>query len=122
MKEGTRLPVDPVARANALARDHQLLSFRQTAEWGNGTLQRVFGRLRIPLTLNYKRSRATILENCVRLCNLRTRRVGLNQIRTVYMPIWRGDEEELWASFGNMLFADQRRNDRVRRFHLVADS
>jgi hypothetical protein len=120
IKEGTRLPADPIARTQALAFDRQLLSFRQTAEWGNRMLQQVFGRLRIPLTLNYRRSRGTILECCIRLCNLRTNRVGLNQICTVYMPIWRGGGEEVWTSFENMLFSEQRKNDRVRQFHIVA--
>ena len=36
------------------------------------------------------------------------------------MPIWKGGEqEELWDTFKNMLFSEQRRNDRVSRFHLV---
>jgi hypothetical protein len=120
MKEGTRLPADPIVRTETLAYDRQLLSFRQTAEWGNGILQKVFGRLRVPLPINNESRRAFILENCVRLCNLRTRRVGLNQIRTVYMPIWKDNgQEEMWLSFGDMLFSDQRKNDRVHRFHLV---
>jgi hypothetical protein len=120
MKEGTRLPSDPIDRAEALAYDRQLLSFRQTAEWGNATLQKVFGRLRIPLTIVYADRRAFILENCVRLCNLRTYRVGLNQIRTVYMPIWQENgQEEVWTVFKDMLFSDQRKNDRVHRFYLT---
>ena len=34
MKSGHRLPADPTAHREALDFDHQLLSFRQTAEWG----------------------------------------------------------------------------------------
>jgi hypothetical protein len=47
--------------------------------------------------------------------------VGINQIRTVYMPIWKQNgQEQVWMDFENMLFADQRRSDRVARFHNVA--
>ena len=120
IKEGTRLPADPIQRAEALAFNRQLLSLRQAAEWGNGMLQRVFGRLRVPLPIRYTRYRAILLELCFRLFNLRTRRVGLSQIRTVYMPIWQGDDVT-WGSFGDVIFADQRRNDQVHWFHLVAD-
>jgi hypothetical protein len=122
IKEGARLPSDPVEQAKLLAFDRQLLSFRQSAEWGNGMLQRVFGRLQVPFTLSHSRNHAHVLEICVRLCNLRTRRVGLNQIQSVYMPIWKHSDEEVWISLDNMLFSGQRGNDRVRRFHLVADS
>jgi DDE superfamily endonuclease len=118
MKDGTRLPSDPQARKEMLAMDRQLLSYRQTAEWGNRALQGCFGRLRIPLEINYSERRGDLLECCSRLCNLRTRRVGINQIRSVYMPVWTANEQEqIWSSFETMLFSDQRKNDRVRRFH-----
>ena len=119
MKDGTRLPSDPHLRRQALAFDRQLLSYRQTAEWGNRALQGCFGRLRIPLLINYNELHGDILEICSRLCNLRTRKVGINQIRSVYMPIWKANEqEEIWLTFESMLFSDQRKNDRVRRFHM----
>jgi len=35
MKEGTCLPADELECTEKLAYDHQLLSFWQTAEWGN---------------------------------------------------------------------------------------
>jgi DDE superfamily endonuclease len=121
IKNGSRLPADPVERKRMLAFDRQLLSYRQTAEWGNRTLQGCFGRLRIPLEVNYNDRRGDLLETCVRLYNLRTRRVGLNQIRSVYMPIWTADEqEEIWGHFEDLLFSTQRKNDRVRRFHMDA--
>ena len=121
MKEGMRLPADLVTRTEVLAYDRQLLSFRQSAEWGNGTLQRVFARLQVPLTLKYTRNQVTLLEACIHLCNLRTRHVGLNQIQTVYVPLWKGDNMEVWRSFEDILFADLRQNDRVRRFHLTSE-
>lgn len=99
--------------------DHQLLSFRQTAEWGMRTLQGSFGRLRVPLPINHSELRGDLLEAITRLYNLRARRVGYNQIRSVYMPLWQPDELE-WLNFESMLFVDQRKNDRVNLFHLTA--
>jgi len=54
MKDGAHLPADSVERKKLLDFDRQLLSYRQTAEWGNRALQGTFGRLRIPLEINYK--------------------------------------------------------------------
>jgi len=118
MKDGVRLPVDAVERKKLLDFDRQLLSYRQTAEWGNRALQGTFGRLRVPLEINYKERRGDLLETIIRLYQIRTRRVGINQIRSVYMPIWmENEQEEIWGHFEPILFKDQRRNDRVARFH-----
>lgn len=120
MKDGTRLPNDPEERDYLMRFDRQLLSFRQTAEWGMHALQGSFGRLRVPLPINYHDVRADILEVITRLHNLRTRTVGHNQIRSVYMPLWESDQE-FWLNFESMLFIDQRRNDRVNQFHLIVN-
>lgn len=99
--------------------DRQLLGFRQSAEWGMRSLQGSFGRLRVPLEINHSDRRGDLLEICVRLQNLRTEMVGINQLRTVYMPVWKAaEQEEIWSHFEDMLFKDQRHNDRVSRFHL----
>jgi hypothetical protein len=103
--------------------DRQLLSYRQTAEWGNRALQGSFGRLRIPLEITHTERRGNLLETCVRAYCLRARRVGLNQIRSVYMPQWQehAEDMEVWEDFETMVFSDQRRKDRVSRFHTVAN-
>jgi hypothetical protein len=122
MKAGTRLPADPVKQMEVLCFDRELLAFRQAAEWGMGALQGSFGRLRVPLQVNDANRRGDLLEMIMRLFNLRTRLVGHNQIRTVYMPIWQADDnEQVWTDFGNMVFSDQRKYDRVGRFHLIVD-
>ena len=114
-------PINEEDQNHLLQYDRQLLSYQQTAEWGMHTLQGSFGSLRIPLPINHSDLQGDLLETVSRLFNLCARAVGHNQIRTVYMPIWREDEqEELWMSFEGMLFSEQRRNDRVSRFHLVA--
>lgn len=122
LKAGSTLPADPVERAAVKAFDRQLLSYRQTAEWGNRGIQGTFGRLRVPLPINYTDHRADLLEGCIRLFNVRTRRVGLNQIRTVYMPIWNAtkEQEDIWNHFEDMLFSTQRENDRVLQYHVHA--
>ena len=73
-------------------------------------------------TVDAKSERADLLEICVRLNNVRAELVGINHIRSVYMPLWtrtRADEE-LWTNFEHMLFGDQRRANRVSRFHNIA--
>lgn len=53
MKQGQRLPADPQERSRVEQFDKQLLSFRQSAEWGMRSLQGSFGRLRVPLEINH---------------------------------------------------------------------
>ena len=122
-KVGDRLQGTTTAIADVIQFNRQLLSYRQTAEWGNRGLQGSFGRLRVPLEINSINRRNDILETCVRAFCLRTRRVGINQINTVYVGEWtRNDgERRIWEDFENMLFADQRRHDRVLRFHIAAN-
>ena len=121
LKEGSRLPADPHRREQHLRFNRELVSYRQTVEWGMRAIQGAFGRLRLPLNINQDEERQEILEVCMRLTNVRTAKVGINQIRNVYMPIWTADREdmELWTGFEQMLFGDIRHRDRVARFHLI---
>jgi DDE superfamily endonuclease len=116
---GTRLPTDEREVAQLLAFNRQLLSYRQTAEWGNRALQGAFGRLRLPLPIRDHAARGDLLENCVRLHNLRTRLVGLNEIRSVYMPLWTlSPEEAMWDRFETKFFSTPHAH--VARFETVA--
>jgi len=120
LKGGDTVPPPGAEREHIMAFNRQLLSYRQTAEWGMRMLQGSFGRLRIPLPISSTSARVRLLENAVRLANVRTQKVGINQIRTVYMNIWRTSEDDrLWLDLGNVLFGDIRRRDRVSRYHLV---
>ncbi|KAG7441800.1 uncharacterized protein BT62DRAFT_982658 [Guyanagaster necrorhizus] len=88
--------------------------------WGNRGIQGSFGCLHVPLPIRYHETRGDLLEVCVHLFNYHTRTIGYNQIRSVYMPIWQeGGQEEIWQSFENILFSDQRNNDRVARFYNI---
>jgi hypothetical protein len=122
IKTGQRLQGTEHEIEERLAFDCQLLSYRQTAEWGMRGLQGSFGRLRIPLEIGCQEERGDLLEICVRLNNLRAQQVGINQIRTVYMPLWKQtqEQEDIWGNFENVLFGEQQRSDRVARFHNVA--
>lgn len=104
-----------------LALNREVVSFRQTAEWGMRSIQGSFSRLKMPLHPNDAPLRRRLLEVIVHLHNVRTRRVGLNQIRTTYNPIWQAQAEdrELWDGFENMMFGEIRRRDRVSRFHVI---
>ena len=119
IKGGAVVPSDPRELKKLLDFNRQLLSYRQTAEWGMRTMQGSFGRLRVPLDINDEMGRQVLLETCVRLNNICARCVGINQIRSVYMPVWRASEDEqLWENLGNVLYKDIRKRDRVSRFHL----
>ncbi|KLO06853.1 hypothetical protein SCHPADRAFT_837453 [Schizopora paradoxa] len=118
LKQGQRLPSDPVKRAEVERFNRQLLSCRQAAEWGMRTLQGSFGRLRLPLDIGDDKARARLLEICVRLHNVRTTLVGINQIRNTYEPIWKDAEDDnMWDHFGDMLVTEIHAHDRVSRFH-----
>jgi hypothetical protein len=122
IKAGQKITGTHAEVEEKLAFNRELLSYRQTAEWGMRALQGAFGRLRIPLEVNHTERRAKLLETCIRLHNLRARRVGINQIRSVYMREWRATEEldDLWRNFESMLFAEQRSRDRVSKYHVYA--
>ena len=118
LKAGNRIEGTPAEIDEILQFNQELLSYRQTAEWGNRGLQGSFGRLRVPLDIGSARRRGDILETCIRAFCLRTRRMGVNQIKSIYVE--QVGEMGMWANFEDMLFADQRRNDRVLRFHITA--
>ena len=106
----------------SMAFDHDLLSYRQTAEWGNRAIKSCWGRLTVPLEVAHKEQCANLLEICVRGHCLRTSWVGLNQIQSVYEPRWQvaGEDGSILDDLGSMLFSDRRSNDRVSRFHTLA--
>ena len=83
------------------------------------SIQGSFGRLQVPLEIAHKERQGNLLETRVRLHNLQVQKVGINQIKNVYVKQWTKlqEQEELWRHFENMLFKDQCANDRVQGFH-----
>ncbi|CDO74523.1 hypothetical protein BN946_scf184846.g4 [Trametes cinnabarina] len=62
LKSGQQVSDDPEEREALLARNRQLLSFRQTAEWGMRLLRAGFARLRVPMDINDPEGRLELLE------------------------------------------------------------
>lgn len=120
LKTGQRLPTNDNSREEVLRFDRQLVSFRQSVEWGMRQIQvnqilyaspvyilithgqGSFGRLRLPMDITNNDGRAALLEICCRLNNVRATCVGISQIRNVYEPLWRGEDDELWFGFRSM--------------------
>ena len=105
-----------------MAFEHQLLSFCQTAKWGNHAIKSCFGHLCILLEIKHKQQQANILEICIQAHVLWTQRVELNQIQTIYKPNWHitGGDGNVILEWENLIFREQRTNDRVEMFHTVA--
>lgn len=84
------------------------------------TIQGSFGQLRVPSDINSGSNRLCLLEVCCRLFNVRSNCVGVSQIRSVYLPMWRESEDaKLWDELGDMMFGEICRKDRVARFHVI---
>ncbi|RPA81008.1 hypothetical protein BJ508DRAFT_209660 [Ascobolus immersus RN42] len=94
----------------------KLVSARQAAEWGMHALQGPFSRLKMPMPSHDSAFRKLILDICSRLHNLRTRCVGINQIKTVYEEVWK--QNGVYMEFADMLFKDIHANDRIRRYYV----
>jgi len=97
LKSGQCIPGTKEEVQAALDFNCQLLSYRQTAEWENWSLQGFFGHLQILLNVKHAESRADLLEICLHLHNLQCHHVSLNQIQTVYIPQWHQAREAQWV-------------------------
>ncbi|KAG9078768.1 hypothetical protein FS749_009172 [Ceratobasidium sp. UAMH 11750] len=102
-------------RDQAIKYSNSITSVRQAVEWGMRAIQGAFGRLKMPLDANDTEWRRLLIETCLRMHNVRTRMVEINQIRTVYMPVFtNGREQDFFDLTHSMIFSDIRRNDRLR--------
>ena len=61
-----------------------LISARQSAEWGMGGLERTFPRVTARFQWEVKGLRGKVLQICFHLFNFRAREMSFNQIRTVW--------------------------------------
>jgi hypothetical protein len=107
LKKNSVLPADKEQRWLARKRSDWVVLHRQAAEWGMRALKATFPRLLVALPLDGT-ARDRLLETCIRLFNIRARRVGLVQIQSVFMPelrlraqameveslIWESDPDE----------------------------
>ena len=74
-------------RNEDVQRKRQATSMRQAAEWGMRMLQGSFPRLKDRFVFENRGERRIALKSFILLFNLRSRLVGINQIRNVYMPL-----------------------------------
>lgn len=72
--------------AQELGFEQQLTSARQPAEWGMRAMQGGFPRLKARFPYEERGHRRIVMRMISALHNARTRMVGINQIRNVYMP------------------------------------
>ncbi|KZO98214.1 hypothetical protein CALVIDRAFT_544824 [Calocera viscosa TUFC12733] len=123
IKSKIQMPLKSGARTNRsqLPFLDQLVSFRQSAEWGMQAIQGSFGRLCLPFDANDAHGRHNLLETVFRLHQIRVRLVGINQLKNVYEPIWSETKElkQVWGSLHDMFFPDIRKADRVAKFHYI---
>ena len=114
--------------ALAIVINADAVSLHQSVEWGMRGLQSAFPRLKDPFTIEDFGRRHEILELLVRLYNFCTRLVGLNHIRSTYMPHLDADVDGLaflsrrhWVprylqeNLMNRLFADYNPDDEEDR-------
>jgi hypothetical protein len=68
-----------------LQRKPQATSMRQAAEWGMRAVQSLFPRLKDTLVYEDTGEHRILMKMVYLLYNLRTRSVGINQIKNVFM-------------------------------------
>ncbi|QRV92214.1 DDE superfamily endonuclease [Ceratobasidium sp. AG-Ba] len=117
LKAGNTLPADRTERAAAIEYSNRLTQARQAAEWGMRSLQGVFNRLRVPLSIHNPVGRQRLLETCSRLHNLRAICMGINEIRSVYVRE-RNIPYMLREQAHDILFPRVPQHDRIGRFYL----
>lgn len=83
MKMGDLERASPECHAGLIAMSNAITSIRQAAEWGMGSTSKCFRQLLMPLPFDPV-VRGRRIENIYRLYNLRVRRTGINQIRSVF--------------------------------------
>ena len=72
-------------------------SMRQAAEWGIRAVQASFPRLKDRFIYEENGERQRVLHSMFLLYNLRTRMVGINQIRNFYMPFLQIDGNSFYS-------------------------
>ncbi|GMF27491.1 unnamed protein product [Phytophthora fragariaefolia] len=84
LKEGDLGRLVPSVRAVAQLKSNANTFVRQAAEWGMGSVEKVYRRLLHPLPYD-KEKRKLRLDNLFRLANYRVRTIEVSQIRTTFV-------------------------------------
>ncbi|KAE9279049.1 hypothetical protein PF008_g28468 [Phytophthora fragariae] len=83
LKDGDLERIRPSLRSSARTLHNAITSVRQAAEWGMGSMQKVYSRLNLPLPYD-PNIRGRRISNVFRIANYRVRTVGISQIRTTF--------------------------------------
>ncbi|KAE9267140.1 hypothetical protein PR003_g31881 [Phytophthora rubi] len=83
LKEGDLGRLVPSVRKAAKIMPGAITFIRQSAEWGMGSVEKVYHRLLLPLPYDVHK-RKVRLGNLFRLANFRVRTVGISEIRTTH--------------------------------------
>ncbi|ETO58387.1 hypothetical protein F444_23237 [Phytophthora nicotianae P1976] len=86
LKDGDLDRIEPSLRSSARTLHNAITSVRQAAEWGMGSIQKVYCCLNLPLPYDPE-LRGMRLDNLFRLVNYRVRTVGISQIRTTFAGV-----------------------------------
>jgi hypothetical protein len=73
----------------------QATSLRQTSEWGMHGFESSFPRVKDRFKMEYNGERKRIIQLIIYLYNYRSRKVGINQIRNVYMPYLQNEAADM---------------------------
>lgn len=68
-------------------------SMRQASEWGMRAIQGSFPRMKDPIKYELNGERGRIIRLLPLLYNFRLEQVGLNQLRSTYVPLWSRDAD-----------------------------
>ncbi|KAG3091680.1 hypothetical protein PI125_g17355 [Phytophthora idaei] len=84
LKDGDIDRLLPSVRRSARMLHSAITSVWQAAEWGMGSVEKVYHRLLLPLPYEPERRRL-MLSNIFHLANYRVRTSGISQIRTMFV-------------------------------------
>ena len=73
-------------------------SMRQSSEWGVRAFQASFPCIKDRIAIEYRGQRKLMMRLMIHLYNLRTRKVGINQILNVYMSALDEDVNQLYIN------------------------
>ncbi|QRW24282.1 DDE superfamily endonuclease [Rhizoctonia solani] len=94
LKKNAALPGNNQEKQRRRQESCKVTVARQAVEWGMRALQGCFSRLYMPLNAHNVEGQAQLLQMCMRLHNLCTEKVGINQIQSVYMPVWNNGRDQ----------------------------
>ncbi|EGZ17596.1 hypothetical protein PHYSODRAFT_262399 [Phytophthora sojae] len=83
LKDGDLERIRPSLRSSARTLHNAITSVRQAAEWGIGSIQKVYSHLNLPLPYD-PNIRGCRISNVFRMANYRVRTVGISQIRPTF--------------------------------------